>query len=24
MENTVVALHPESIQGIVFSQGTEV
>ena len=24
MEDTVVALHPESIQGIVFSQGTEV
>ena len=23
-ENTVVALHPESIQGIVFSQGMEV
>ena len=23
-ENTVVALHPESIQGIVFSLGTEV
>ena len=23
-EDTIVALHPESIQGIVFSQGTEV
>ena len=23
-ENTVVALHPESIQGIIISQGTEV
>ena len=24
IEDTVVALHPESIQGILFSQGTEV
>ena len=23
-EDTIVALHPESIQGIVFSQGTDV